>query len=453
MAIVARKRKTGTTYYVVFPDSEGKRCWERSGPDKREAEMLERQRGREVKAGTYSRARRPTMPFGEFLCAWAPSRDTRNATEDQRVVERFLLSREWLARLPCEELRPRHSAQLVRELKGTVSEQTGQPLAEHYVSNIYGLFCSAVQEARRDELVPGDPCVLPRGLLNRKARRGTRVPYSRADVLALISTGDEAAVFSALAFFTGMREGEICGRRWRDWDTEAKPLGCLDVATQYNDRPLKTARGLGEHARKVPVHPVLERILDGWWRDGFEFVHGRKPERDDFIVPRRRAGKPNHTRSSGSKLWLRACAGAGVTNVSLHSTRHTFITLARRGGARTEVVERITHNATGSIVDQYTHWDWTPLCEAVLALDPPGLPSAVDARNEQRRLSESSSISGALWGHFPEVQFQGLPTDAAIGALFDSQRLHLFSRQIRAFRPSSPQCLQNRANFRPRPGR
>jgi hypothetical protein len=58
-----------------------------------------------------------------------------------------------------------------------------------------------------------------------------------------------------------------------------------------------------------------------------------------------------------------------VNKVSLHSTRHTFITLARRGGARAEVIERITHNAAGSIVDQYTHWDWAPLCEAVLFLD------------------------------------------------------------------------------------
>ncbi len=100
---------------------------------------------------------------------------------------------------------------------------------------------------------------------------------------------------------------------------------------------------------------------------GFEFHYCRKPTADDFIVPRTKDGRP-HTRSSAYKLWLRACALAGVENRSLHSTRHTFITLARRGGARAEVVERVTHNAAGSIVDHYTHWDWAPLCEAVQAL-------------------------------------------------------------------------------------
>jgi hypothetical protein len=115
------------------------------------------------------------------------------------------------------------------------------------------------------------------------------------------------------------------------------------------------------------VHPALASMLTAWRRDGFEFHYCRKPTADDFIVPRTKDGRP-HTRSSAYKLWLRACAAAGVENRSLHSTRHTFITLTRRGGARAEVVERVTHNAAGSIVDHYTHWDWAPLCEAVLAL-------------------------------------------------------------------------------------
>jgi hypothetical protein len=42
--------------------------------------------------------------------------------------------------------------------------------------------------------------------------------------------------------------------------------------------------------------------------------------------------------------------------------------MCRRGGAWKEVLEKVTHNARGDIVDAYTHWDWAPLCEAVLCL-------------------------------------------------------------------------------------
>jgi len=280
MAVVARRVARGKVYWTAFYDATGKQIWERVGTDKREAEALDRQRKREVADGTYARGRRPTMPFGEFLKDWASKRRNRNADEDRRQVDRYFLSpeRRWLASLPCEELRPRHAVQLVEELKATPwvgplkkdgqprSVQPGRLLGTKFVANLYGLFRTAVRDARVAELIPVEPCVLPRGMLRRTAKRGTRAPYAWAEVTALITSGGiptEGSTFAALAFFTGMREGEVCGRRWRDWDRESAPLGCLTIATQYDDRPLKTEHGDGEHPRKAPVHPVLASILDG----------------------------------------------------------------------------------------------------------------------------------------------------------------------------------------------
>jgi hypothetical protein len=52
----------------------------------------------------------------------------------------------------------------------------------------------------------------------------------------------------------------------------------------------------------------------------------------------------------------------------VHDTRHTFITLSRRDGARKDHLEKVTHNAVGDIVDRYTAVDWEPLCAAVACL-------------------------------------------------------------------------------------
>jgi hypothetical protein len=86
-----------------------------------------------------------------------------------------------------------------------------------------------------------------------------------------------------------------------------------------------------------------------------------------------RRGSVNHSRSSYYKAFIKYAEVAGVRPRSLHSTRHTFITLAQRCGARKEHVERITHNARGDIVDRYTHM-WSPLCEAMLCLNLEVLP-------------------------------------------------------------------------------
>jgi len=250
-----------------------------------------------------------------------------------------------------------------------------------------------IHQARVDELVATDPCVLPRGVLQRKSKR-TRLPYEPEHVLALTTDSrlaPDRLVWNALAFYTGMREGEVCGRRWRDWDRAARPLGCLTVATQYNDQPLKTERHRDDKPRKVPVHPELAQILKAWWSEGFELVFARRPTADDFIVPNR-DGEP-HSRSSAYKAWRRSCGIVGIDNRSLHSTRHTFITIARRQGARKDVLERITHNAHGDIVDQYTHWDWAPLCEAVSCFRCDARCDARDfeAENKWRRWESNPS--------------------------------------------------------------
>jgi integrase len=312
------------------------------------------------------------------------SRDIRWRQEEAGYLRRYVLSRPWLARLPVADLKASHTRQLLAELKGTVSEATGKVLSPKTVANIYGAYRTMIHQARVDELVGTDPCVLPKGTLQRKSKR-TRVPYEPEHVATL--TADprlpaDRRVWNALAFYTGMREGEVCGRRWRDWDRTSRPLGCLTVATQYSDRPLKTERHQDDKPRRVPVHPALAEILDWWWAEGFEFFFARRPTLDDFIVPNRDGGP--HTRSSAYKAWRRSCAIVGVLNRSLHSTRHTFISIARRNGARKDVLERITHNAQGDIVDQYTHWDWAPLCEVILTFRCDARCDASDSEAENK---------------------------------------------------------------------
>ncbi len=56
-----------------------------------------------------------------------------------------------------------------------------------------------------------------------------------------------------------------------------------------------------------------------------------------------------------------------------------MISAARSSGARSDVLEQITHNARGAIIDVYTAWEWPALCEAVscLRVDPERLPGRI----------------------------------------------------------------------------
>lgn len=398
----------GVVYWVVFTWQK-RQVWERAGLVEREAQRLLTRRRREVKEGTYLPAKeKKATSFGQYARQWVENRATRTREDDERWIYDYVLPLKWLDELSLVDLAPKHMAKLVEDLKSTKGKRTGKPLSPKSVANIYGIVSTMVRDARIAELVPSDPCVLPKGTLTRRSRN-RRTPYEARDVAALLMderVASDVRVWIALAFLTGMREGEVCGRRWRDYDPHTKPLGSLSVATQYEDLPLKTDEDGEARPRMVPVHPVLAWLLERWRSLGFELVHRRKPAPDDFIVPNRDGS--GHTRSSAYKMFRRALAKVGIANRSLHATRNTFITMCRRGGARKDFLERVTHNATGDVVDAYTHWDWDPLCEAVLCLtidswidrDSGTLRNVVEApgiepRAREARLSSSNALDDA----------------------------------------------------------
>ncbi|HEU4731735.1 MAG TPA: site-specific integrase [Kofleriaceae bacterium] len=396
MTVVAKQRAKKTIFYIVFP-WQGKRVWERVGPDRREAERLDTKRRKEVKDATYEPPgeRRATIVL-QKLRDWTTTRKIRSADNEAALLERHVLRRSWFANLPLADVRPKHLVRLVNEMKttrppGEEDEKERNPLGEKSIAIVIGALHTFFRDQYIAELVPANPVVLPRGLLSRKSAN-PRAPYTLQEIARLTSPvclrGQDGAeypdqvVWNALAFYTGGREGEICGLRWSDWDEASAPLGCLTLERQYGGARLKTDRD-----RRVPVHPDLARALKAWRREGFELVFGRSPRPDDFIVPHR--DDVPHTKSSAYKMWLRSCELAGVTNRSLHSTRHSFITHARRGGARREIVEQITHNAAGTIVDRYTHWEWEPLCEAMLCFRVPRpiVDASVDSGRARPRKS------------------------------------------------------------------
>jgi integrase len=222
-----------------------------------------------------------------------------------------------------------------------------------------------LEAARFEELITSNPASrLPRGTLPPNKKVTETPPYIRNEAESLVSDVRipfDRRVLYALAALTGQRIGEVIGRRWRDYDPSVEPLGVLFVHSQYDDQPLKTG-----NPRQVPVHPVLAKILAEWKLDGFAKYYGHHPLPDDFIVPNKEGGC--RTYNQVDKAMRRDCDRIGVPLKGTHACRRFFITYARADGAREDVIERVTHNAKGTMVDQYTYFGWEVLCEAVLCL-------------------------------------------------------------------------------------
>ena len=166
-------------------------------------------------------------------------------------------------------------------------------------------------------------------------------------------------------------------------------MAFLRVHTQYGDRPLKTATGDDAKERLVPVHPELEALLTSWKCSGFEAVYGRPPKPEDFIAPDPK-NMGVRTQGKSTKDLPKDARQLGIPNKGSHAFRRFFISAVRSGGARREVVEKITHNASGEIIDAYTTWEWSTLCEAVGCLQPARGPSGRDHDASQGQVRDIS---------------------------------------------------------------
>jgi integrase len=368
MAVVARKRRSGTVYGVTN-DWNGKPTWELVGTSKREAEIRDRAMKREIEAGTYQPpSTKHSLTVAEYCDAWGSKRTNASAPDERRVLRLYALSRPWFAGLRLDETKPAHLDRLVRELQAETDKAGKRRLSDKTIANLVGVLRVVFGAAFRADLCIRNPVVLEPGLLQRRPAEEQET-YTAAEVAVMIrhhAIPWPIRVLNALCALGGLREGEACGRRFRDLqDAPDGLLPALSVRDQYDGQKTKTRRN-----RMVPIHPELAAVLTPWAEEGFELFTGRKPNPDDFIVPNRssRAKVANHTRSSYYKAFVRSLPLAGIRPRSLHATRHTFISLCRRGGARPDVLERVTHNSSGKIIDRYTHFDWAPLCEAVLCL-------------------------------------------------------------------------------------
>jgi integrase len=385
MAVVERKHKRATSYWVVT-SCKGVKHWELVGTNKREAETLNRTRRREVKEGTFKPGQM-TADVGVmvFLLSWLNTRKNRNAQTERRLLEMHVLTVEWFTKLPMGDVRPKHLLKLIDELRAAGA------LAEKSISLVMGLVRVAFRDAVIGDVLEASPYVVPRGSLKRSGVK--REPYTSDEAAKLLAVDREPLwqAWTHVALYAGLRCGEVCGLRWSDWGLVPGQLSSLTVERQYAGQKLKTDR-----PRIVPVHPALRAALEEWF-DTWEKIQCREPKPGDLMFPG--AGGGALTKSSAYKAWLRTCKAAGVANRSVHSTRHTFITFARRGGAPMELVELVTHNPKGTIVDRYTTRDWSELCTVVLAVRY-GTPvdSAVDSGT-----NGPSSNGSEAWTRTSEV--------------------------------------------------
>ena len=157
---------------------------------------------------------------------------------------------------------------------------------------------------------------------------------------------------------TGMRKGELCGLEWRDIDFEINTLKIersrVSVATiGVFDKDTKTDSS--DRELTMPQTLVAELKEYKLWQDNLALKLGDKWENSGRVFTSEFGGKIHPSVPNG---WLSDMTKkAGLPHASMHSLRHTNITLQIAAGVPLVTVSgRAGHARTSTTTDIYSHF-------------------------------------------------------------------------------------------------
>lgn len=314
----------------------------------------------------------PVPTVAEYGTQWGKALTHLSSDSERKIIEQHVAPSD-LGAMKITDVTPRVIAAWIMELRAKPSPRGGT-LAPHTVRGIYQVLFKMFVSAVFEEVVPANPCQLPRGILPKAADKvpGARLGwrYEREEVVKFISSHEvppDRRVLYAVLFLAGLRRGEAIVLRWKDWDRARTPLGCVAVSRGFNQKK-RIEKGTKTGAtREVPVHPTLAAVLAEWKLGGWERHYGRAPEAEDLILPSRsllmRDGRNIYTQLAYDARKL------GIRPRRVHGARHTFISLLIDDGARPDLVARLTHTRpVRSAFDVYRNEAWSTLCAEVLRL-------------------------------------------------------------------------------------
>jgi integrase len=242
---------------------------------------------------------------------------------------------------PLSEIKTRQVAKWHASMSSTPSSR----------SNAYGVLSTVMHEALRDELIHSSPCRVSGG----GAKKSTGRTASEDEVLDLPSLGkyldaapEKYRMALQLAFWCGLRSGEVRGLRRRDVDLKAGELTVAQQIVKLDGKNVVSAQVKTDAGhRTIAIPPHIIGVMQDWL--AALPVKGR-----DALLFTSPTGGPmsgEALRAAGKK----AATAIGRPNLRVHSLRHSSATLFAQSGATTADMMGRFGWSSPSMATRYNH--------------------------------------------------------------------------------------------------
>lgn len=294
------------------------------------------------------------MPLGQWLDRWleeyaVPSVRSSTLEGYRGYIERNI--KPYLGDQPVGKVTREDVQKLYRELQKNGRKEFhpehGHKLSSATIRRIHGVFHQAMDAAVRENLIARNPT------------EGITLPKKKTAPKQILNDDQLERFMKAIRadsvwhdFFyteltTGLRQGEICGLMWSDFD---EAHGTLSVRrTLHTKKGGKLVAGetkTGTGKRTITLPPSTAQLLAQRKKHSYSqwiFPHPLRPEQ-----PTSPGTAYNHLKTLLKR--------AGLPSIRFHDLRHTFATHALASGVDAKTLSGILgHTQASFTLDTYTH--------------------------------------------------------------------------------------------------
>ena len=294
------------------------------------------------------------LPLKDWLERWldefmAPALRPTTLDSYRRYLEGYVIP--YLGSKPVGQITTEDVQGLYQELlahgrsKGTLSH--GKRLSGSTVRDIHGVLHQAMEAAVRQRLIARNPTegiILPPKVRSRKKILNDE---QLARFMEIIRKDEFWHDFFYTEMTTGLRQGEICGLMWKDFNAGKGTLQiCRTVHAK--DGTLTTGETKTKSGRRlIALPPSTVEILK---------KRKRNAASKDWIFPGfRDPTQPVNPKSAYGRL-KELLREAGLPDIRFHDLRHTFATHALTSGVDAKTLSGILGHTNASFtLDTYTH--------------------------------------------------------------------------------------------------
>jgi integrase len=356
MGVLVKEKSKGSGVYWVFINHQGKRKSISIGigiGNKKAALEAKKKIDAKIALGELDiQEKKKKLPiFNEYSELWL-----EKYIKPLRALSTYNRYKDILEKHVCPEIGKTEIDKIKRSsIKSLLMKKLGDGYSKSTACLILDVINGPLNHAIDDELISSNPLIGIMKRMDLKDNRNEKVdPLNKEETMLFLSTCmehyPEHQPFFLTAFRTGMRLGELLALEWRDVDWNN---GFIEVKRSYKLGVIsKTKTG---KERRVDVSDHLNACLK-------ELHKQRKAEAlktgKDSILKILFHKEGNHIEQNFiRRVYKRVLSKAGLREIKLHGTRHTYASqLLSDGASPVYVKEQLGHSSIQMTVDVYGKW-------------------------------------------------------------------------------------------------